>query len=80
MRRLGRLSTVVRHCGKYYAFAAKQTMSNTPSRPEATPPAGTPERPAVPARRAEDEPKAERPAPDPTRYGDWEKNGRCIDF
>jgi hypothetical protein len=26
---------------------------------------------------------AEKPAaprPDPTRYGDWEKNGRCIDF
>jgi hypothetical protein len=23
---------------------------------------------------------AERPALDPTRYGDWEKNGRCIDF
>ncbi len=27
----------------------------------------------------------ERPTPegdalDPTRYGDWEKNGRCIDF
>lgn len=21
-----------------------------------------------------------RPALDPTRYGDWEKNGRCIDF
>lgn len=21
-----------------------------------------------------------RPGPDPTRYGDWEKNGRCIDF
>lgn len=20
------------------------------------------------------------PTPDPTRYGDWEKNGRCIDF
>jgi hypothetical protein len=18
--------------------------------------------------------------PDPTRYGDWERNGRCIDF
>ncbi len=18
--------------------------------------------------------------PDPTRYGDWEKNGRCVDF
>ena len=21
-----------------------------------------------------------RRGPDPTRYGDWEKNGRCIDF
>lgn len=25
--------------------------------------------------------KKEVPEPlDPTRYGDWEKNGRCIDF
>jgi hypothetical protein len=23
---------------------------------------------------------AERAKPDPTRFGDWEKNGRCIDF
>tara|TARA_B100001564_G_scaffold266474_1_gene228055 strand:+ start:45 stop:185 length:141 start_codon:yes stop_codon:yes gene_type:complete len=21
-----------------------------------------------------------RKGPDPSRYGDWEKNGRCIDF
>ncbi|WP_345779174.1 DUF1674 domain-containing protein [Chiayiivirga sp.] len=21
-----------------------------------------------------------REGPDPVRYGDWEKNGRCIDF
>ncbi len=21
-----------------------------------------------------------RPGPDPTRYGDWEMNGRCVDF
>lgn len=32
-----------------------------------------------------DDHKRERPTPegdglDPTRYGDWEKNGRCIDF
>jgi hypothetical protein len=20
------------------------------------------------------------PGPDPTRYGDWERNGRCVDF
>ncbi len=25
-------------------------------------------------------PKPARKIPDPTRYGDWEKNGRCIDF
>lgn len=25
-------------------------------------------------------PKADAPHPDPTRYGDWEKKGRCIDF
>jgi hypothetical protein len=24
--------------------------------------------------------KASKPEADPTRYGDWEKNGRCIDF
>ena len=21
-----------------------------------------------------------RAGPEPTRYGDWEKNGRCVDF
>lgn len=25
-------------------------------------------------------PTAEGDGLDPTRYGDWEKNGRCIDF
>lgn len=34
--------------------------------------------------RAEQESKPKevggRDGPDPTRYGDWEKNGRCIDF
>jgi len=32
---------------------------------------------------AQDAPPREvggRKGPDPTRYGDWEKNGRCIDF
>jgi hypothetical protein len=30
----------------------------------------------------EDQPKeiGGRKGPDPTRYGDWEKAGRCIDF
>jgi hypothetical protein len=32
--------------------------------------------------KAPDQPKeiGGRKGPDPTRYGDWEKNGRCIDF
>jgi len=54
-------------------------MSDTSSQPESKPasvPAEQPSVPAVPAEKA----TVERPAPDPTRYGDWEKNGRCIDF
>jgi len=29
---------------------------------------------------AEESGEEEQPRPDPTRYGDWEKGGRCIDF
>ena len=28
----------------------------------------------------DDESEVQPPKPEPTRYGDWEKNGRCIDF
>jgi len=38
---------------------------------------------AQPASTPQPEPAVEhggRPGPEPTRYGDWEKNGRCIDF
>jgi hypothetical protein len=46
---------------------------------EPTPPGDTSE-----ARRGETSSKPReiggRKGPDPTRYGDWEKNGRCIDF
>jgi hypothetical protein len=55
-------------------------MSETSSQTEPAP-ASAPAEPAiVPTRPAEGEARPERPAPDPTRYGDWEKNGRCIDF
>ena len=27
-----------------------------------------------------EERELQTPKPDPTRYGDWEKNGRCSDF
>ena len=47
--------------------------------------ASSPESPAdVPAPGAHGESPAKeiggRDGPEPTRYGDWEKNGRCIDF
>ena len=38
---------------------------------------------AAPESRPEAPPRKEiggRDGPEPTRYGDWEKNGRCIDF
>lgn len=49
----------------------------SPSNQEQTPP---PEIPLETTTRHEAR-KLERPErPDPTRYGDWEKDGRCIDF
>ncbi len=44
-----------------------------PGRQDADSPAPTP----APARPAE---TGGPPGPEPTRYGDWEKGGRCIDF
>ncbi|HTL14956.1 MAG TPA: DUF1674 domain-containing protein [Thermomonas sp.] len=55
-------------------------IGQTPPTPEPAPdavPAAPPAAPATP------DPAIEiggRGGPDPTRYGDWEKNGRCIDF
>ena len=47
--------------------------------PDAQPdPAGKPAAPPGTAPR--ERPTPEGDALDPTRYGDWEKNGRCIDF
>lgn len=47
-----------------------------------TPDAGvTAATPRIPAEAPQAEPEiGGRAGPDPTRYGDWEKNGRCIDF
>lgn len=55
-------------------------MSEPSSEPQQPRPEAVPQ--PAPAR---DDRKRERPTPegdglDPTRYGDWEKNGRCIDF
>jgi len=66
---------------RHFEYAAQhsttgRTMtSSNPSESTAKIPSGTPL--PVP------EPPKEvggRDGPEPTRYGDWEKNGRCIDF
>ncbi len=55
-------------------------ISQTPTSPDDESTSGSAD-PAVEDRR-EIPPKeiGGRDGPDPTRYGDWEKNGRCIDF
>ncbi|WP_243049308.1 DUF1674 domain-containing protein [Dyella sp. RRB7] len=55
-------------------------MSDTSSQSESKPASVPAEQATVPGVPATGKIPVERPAPDPTRYGDWEKNGRCIDF
>ncbi len=42
--------------------------------------APTPAAPTVPGALEAKEPVQTTSRPDPTRFGDWEKDGRCIDF
>ncbi len=55
-------------------------MSKTSLPAESTPASAPAETETVPSGPVNDKTAVERPALDPTRYGDWEKNGRCIDF
>jgi hypothetical protein len=72
-RRLSRMGP------KYYPSKVNRVLMNQPDVPQAgtsvpaTQPASTPPSAPVPEHGG-------RPGPEPTRYGDWEKNGRCIDF
>lgn len=52
-----------------------KTSQNAPRPPKIDPP--VPPADKVPVRPKE---VGGPPGPEPTRYGDWEKNGRCIDF
>lgn len=57
-------------------------MIETPHSSEITAVAHSPE-PESAASALHPEPPPEiggREGPEPTRFGDWEKNGRCIDF
>ena len=50
-----------------------EETSATPSAPEQDAEATT-------SAAGERKKESAKPAPDPTRYGDWEVRGRCIDF
>jgi hypothetical protein len=39
-----------------------------------------PEQPAIPTEKPKVREIGGRDGPEPTRFGDWEKSGRCIDF
>lgn len=47
---------------------------------QSTEPSEAPADPPVPATESPPAEVGGRDGPEPTRYGDWEKNGRCIDF
>jgi hypothetical protein len=53
--------------------APTESPQETPENPSSEP---VPATPAQPLSRE----IGGRPGPEPTRYGDWEKDGRCIDF
>lgn len=60
--------------------AANQASPGRPeSRPEDARSPGERE-PAAGADQARPREHGGREGPEPTRFGDWEKNGRCIDF
>ncbi len=50
-------------------------QESSPTRTPATSPT-----PVTPQSGVRERPTPEGDGLDPTRYGDWEKNGRCIDF
>ncbi|MGH7187548.1 MAG: DUF1674 domain-containing protein [Pseudomonadota bacterium] len=56
-----------------YQLAMADETKIPAERPEAA-------KPAVPGPDAKPAEHSGPKGPEPTRYGDWEKNGRCIDF
>jgi len=57
-----------------------KTIMHDPNVPEDRPPAASPGPTGRPEPGERPKEHGGRAGPEPTRYGDWEKNGRCIDF
>ena len=56
------------------------TMSEPPATSDLSASSDLPASSALPAASTLPVEIGGRKGPEPTRYGDWEKNGRCIDF
>ncbi len=54
---------------------SKDSMQDTPKEP-----VSSPKKPAIPATSEPQKEVGGQKGPEPTRYGDWESNGRCTDF
>jgi len=65
-------------CMQNASEAGAESSNSAPSTPKIPPV------PSDPSASAPESPQALEiggpPGPEPTRYGDWEKKGRCIDF
>lgn len=73
------------HCGKCEGFlpVVKRYRRLRPMLPEPAESETSKPPPPEPAGTTSSAPRREiggRDGPEPTRYGDWEKDGRCIDF
>lgn len=59
-------------------------MRKIPPQPSGEAPAAAPESPALPPAATPEKSRVPEiggfKGPEPTRYGDWEHNGRCTDF
>lgn len=68
----------------YRGFWQTWRMSGSPNSPEIPgsprPTQETPEQPPPGVTRVAAREIGGRAGPEPTRYGDWEKSGRCVDF
>ena len=65
-----------RGAGHYLRGMSTDTPSPAPAAPAPAAPPAAPEGAATPAPKEVGGPTG----PDPTRFGDWERKGRCIDF
>jgi hypothetical protein len=61
-------------------MSTSDTKSDEPTPAEPLPPVAEAARTAEAARATHVRELGGRSGPEPTRYGDWEMNGRCIDF